>query len=416
MADRDVVVGRRDLLAAVGAAGVASIAGCANSLGGSDGADGAASDPAYSVPRGIERVEAVFNAQLEEGLHHGAQLAVYRDGEQVVDLAGGTTGPDGGDVSSDQRFLLFSCTKPLAASTVHHLLDAGTLSLDDRLVDHWPEFADEGTEKAQVTVRHALSHQAGLPAVPIDDQYGQWTSEDAIISSVENAELSFTPGETARYHLLSFGWILLGLVRKVTDQRIDRYAQEHVFDPLGMDRMVMGLPDGASDNVATLVGFDAPDRVEGRGPSPDATNQQIAQLFNQEFVHRAVVPAANGLGTASDLARFYQVYLNGGSIGDTTFVGSELVDEATSLQVEAAAEGTTQRYGLGFVMGGGLGDTYGVSVEPGAFGHAGLGTSTSWADPELGLTFAYVTNGIRDDPTNGWRLATMSETVREELG
>jgi CubicO group peptidase (beta-lactamase class C family) len=416
-----MVVGRREVLAAAGAAGVASIAGCTNFLGTSDGeanatGDGAATGASYSVPSGTDRVEAVFRSHLDQGLHHGAQLAVYREGEQVVDLAGGTTGPDGGDVSSDQRFLLFSCTKPLAAATVHHLLDEGTIALDDRLVDHWPAFADEGSEKAQVTVRHALSHQAGLPAVPIDEQYGQWTSEEAIISSVEDAELQFTPGETARYHLLSFGWILLGLVRKVTDQRIDRYAQEHVFDPLGMDRMVMGLPEGEPDDVATLTGFDAPDRVEGRGPTPDASNQQVAQLFNQEFVHRAVVPAANGLGTASDLARFYQVYLNGGSIGDTTFVGSDLVDEATSLQVEADYQGTTQRYGLGFVMGGGLNSTYGISVEPGAFGHAGLGTSTSWADPDLGLTFAYVTNGIRDDPTNTWRLSTLSETVRDELG
>ncbi len=94
-----------------------------------------------------ERIAALFDRHLEAGLHHGAQLAVYVDGEPVIDLAGGVEAPDGPDETRETRHILFSSTKPYAAVTLHSLVEEGELDYDDRVVDHWPEFADEGTER-----------------------------------------------------------------------------------------------------------------------------------------------------------------------------------------------------------------------------------------------------------------------------
>ena len=70
----------------------------------------------------------LFDRQLEVGLHHGAQLAVDHEGELVVDFAGGQPHPDGGTETSDQRHILFSCTKPYAGAAVHRL--AGEVDMD----------------------------------------------------------------------------------------------------------------------------------------------------------------------------------------------------------------------------------------------------------------------------------------------
>ena len=79
------------------------------------------------------RLEAVFDRHLDVGLHHGAQLAVYIDGDLAIDLAGGSTGPDpdAAATTPETRFLLFSCTKPYAGVCVHQLAENGDLAYDD---------------------------------------------------------------------------------------------------------------------------------------------------------------------------------------------------------------------------------------------------------------------------------------------
>src|SRR6056297_3992920 len=122
----------------------------------------------------IERLRAAFDRQLDVGLHHGAQLAVYVDGDLAIDFAGGTTGPDGEPTTPDQRHVVFSCTKPYVGVGLHQLVEAGTLDYDDPVVDHWPEFADAGTQKAEITIRQVLSHTAGIPYGEFDDRADKW--------------------------------------------------------------------------------------------------------------------------------------------------------------------------------------------------------------------------------------------------
>lgn len=424
---------RRTVLTALGVAGAGSLVGSASASDATeDDSDGDRSagdgetgstesnDGSTSfVSRGTDRVEKLFESHLEQGLHPGAQLAVYHEGELVVDLVGGTDGPGGEEVSTNSRFLLFSCTKPYAAACVHQLADRGTLDFDDPLVEHWPTFAEEGTEKAEVTIRQMLSHQAGMPAVAVDEEYDSWNDPDALAAGIEEADLDFSPGETAEYHTLSFGWLVGELVRQVTGQRIDEYAREEIFDPLEMCRTSIGIPEEEPNDVATLVGFEPYDGSDS-DPSIGSTTEEVAALFNEESVLRAVVPGANGVGPARELARFYACYLNGGEFGGTRLLGSETAEEAAAVQVEVPPGsdepvGSGQRYGLGFQLGGALPDRYGIGVPSTTYGHAGLGSSISWADPESGIAFAYVTNGIRDDYEHNVRIAAMGETVRNEL-
>ena len=345
-----------------------------------------------------ERIAALFDRHLEVGLHHGAQLAVFVDGDLVIDLAGGTTGPDGDRETHETRHVLFSCTKPYAAVTLHSLVEEGALAYDDRVVDHWPEFAEEGTDKAAITVRQVLSHTAGLQKSTIDDRPTVWSDWDTVIETLEDQDPLSPPGEVPAYHALTFGWLVGELVRRVSGTPIERAAADRVFGPLDMAQTGIGLREAEDDDVATVVGFEPFDRCRDPGEGL-GDNAAVAAPFNAETVHRAVVPAANGIGTARDMARFYACLANGGELEGTRLLEPETVERMTRLEAETESDGTLDRearFALGFWKGGTTIAPYGSLSPKHVFGHAGLGSSVGWADPEENVGFSYVTNGVRD--------------------
>jgi len=374
-------------------------------------------DPFESDP--AARVRQVFERHAAVGFHHGAQLAVYDGDERVLDLATGTVGPDGPATTPDRRHVLFSCTKPYAGVCLHHLVERGHLDYGDPVRDHWPEFADAGSEKAEATVRHVLSHQAGLPYGPFDEAYDQWGDWDAAVGAMEELEPKFRPGSTAAYHSLTYGFLVGELVRRVSGQAVDDYAREHVFDPLGMTDTSIGLPAGEPDDVATLTGFAPGERCRDAGVGLDGREDEAAALFNQEAMHRAVVPAATGVGTARDMARFYACLVNGGELDGTRVLDAETVETATSVQVEVETDATLnvpRRYALGFERAGTAWDKYGTLAPRTTFGHGGLGSIVGWGDPGSGLAMAYVTNGIRDETEHAQRACEMADAVRRAFG
>jgi CubicO group peptidase (beta-lactamase class C family) len=368
---------------------------------------------------GPERIEQLFEAHLDAGLHHGAQLAVYDGTDLVLDLAGGVSGPDGDETTADTRHLLFSCTKPYAGACLHHLRDRGVVDYDDPVVDHWPAFARGDDRKSAVTVRHVLSHQAGLPTTGLEGRPEAWTDWEAAVAAMEDAELVFEPGETAAYHSLSYGFLVGELVRRLSGTPVDEYAREHLFDPLGMTETSIGLPaDRPPETVATLVGFEPYDRCRESGAGLDTSTTDAAALFNRAEIQRAVIPAATGIGTARDVARFYAAFANGGELDGVRLLSAETVAAATTCQAEVARDGTMgvpSRYALGFGLGGTPWDKYGSLSPRSTFGHGGLGSIVGWADPG-GPAMAYVTNGVRDEYEHGARVNTMADAVRTVFG
>ena len=368
------------------------------------------------APDDRERFERLFDEHVEVGLHHGAQLAVYDDGELVADLAGGITGPEAEAeaVTPDQRFVFFSSTKPLTGVCVHRLSEEGSLDYDDPVVEYWPEFADRGSSKADVTIRHVLSHQGGFPVGEFDLRTDDWTDWDAVVAAMEEIECSFEPGETAAYHPMNYGWVLGELVRRVTGTPIGEYVESTVFEPLEMDDTFLGLPEEVEDDVATLVAFDEFDRARDPERGLEGDNADAARNFNRESYHRAAMPAASCVGTARDLARFYACLANGGELDGTRVLEEETVERATEVQVEVEQDGTLgvpSRYAMGFVRGGTTTGNYGTLSPSRVFGHAGLGSSVGWADPE-GLALAYVTNGIREGYEHAARTSAMADAAR----
>jgi CubicO group peptidase (beta-lactamase class C family) len=360
-----------------------------------------AADSVGMDAQALKRVEELFRKQIEQELHPGAALAVYRHGQLVLDLYYGLADRElGKPVSHDTMFILYSSTKPLAAACLHLLWEWGKLDWDDPVVKHWPGFGKNGKEG--VTIRHVLTHQGGFPDTPGSLTWKKWHDWDAIARAMEDIVPEYQPGEVMAYHPRNFGWVIGELVRRIDGRLFNQFLSEEITMPLGMNDAYVGLPPELEDRVSRVHAMD------------DCDRPGMIPLYNKPEVHQAVQPSGGGITTARDLARFYAMMGNGGALDGAQILKPETVAEVTGLQIEGIdySLGQQMRRGLGLVL---TDYRMGASPEAGrrTFGHGGAGTSIGWADPDLGLAVAFITNGFRCNETNNPRLAAISQAVRE---
>ena len=180
----------------------------------------------------LSLIDGVVAEGLAKKRMPGCVVAVGRKGNIVYLKAYGNrqVEPEEVAMTTDTIFDLASLTKPLATATsVMKLVEQGKIRLHDRVEQYLPEFGNNG--KQQITVYHLLTHQGGLTPdnALADYQDGPKKAWERICALGLRAE----PGEKFIY--TDVGYIVLGeLVRRVTDQRIDAFAQTQIFEPLGM--------------------------------------------------------------------------------------------------------------------------------------------------------------------------------------
>ena len=353
-------------------------------------------------PIAVQELEALFRKQIDQGLHPGAVLAVYRHGKLAVDLWGGLADDAAGTpVQSDTMFILYSSTKPLAAACLHILWERGQLAWDDTVAQYWPGFAKRGKES--VTIRHILTHRGGFPETPPELSWDRWQDWDFVVECMEDIIPDYPAGQIMAYHPRNFGWVIGELVRRIDGRHIGVFLREEIFDPLGLHDGYVGLPAELEPRVSRIHAME------------DCDRPGMIRPYNRPEVHQAVHPAGGGIFTARDLARFYAMMGNGGELDGVRILKPESVAEATALQLEANdfSLGTRMRRSLGLVLDDSrMGATDKAGDGLGTFGHGGAGTSVGWADPAMGLAVAYITNGFRASATNNPRLAAISRAVR----
>ncbi len=360
-----------------------------------------AADTVQMDPQALGSVEQLFREQIENGVHPGAALAVYRYGQPALDLYGGVAdGETGKPVDHDTMFVLYSSTKPLAAACLHILWERGKLAWDDPVAKYWPGFAQKG--KDAITVRHILTHQGGFPETPAELTWDKWRDWDAVVHAMEMAVPTYGPGEVIAYHARNFGWVIGELVRRIDGRPFNAFLREEITGPLGMDDTYVGLPPSLEGRVSRIHAMEDCDRPE------------MVSTYNLPEVHQAVHPAGGGITTGRDLARFYAMMERGGTLDGVQVLKPETVAEVTKLQVEGI-DVTSQQYvqrSLGLMLGSPrMGSSGTVDIH--TFGHGGAGTSVGWADPDSGLAVAIITNGFRANESNDARLAALSQAVRD---
>ena len=331
----------------------------------------------------------------------GGALAVYLDGQSVVDVWTGWS-DRAGQVpwSADTGAMVFSATKGAASTVIHRLVDRGLIDYDVPVAQYWPEFGANG--KAAITVRELLGHRAGLThlnGASRSDLLDHMTMEARMAAAAPGPER----GKPA-YHALTYGWLVSGLARAVTGVGMRELFRTELAGPLGVDGLHLGRPPADAPTVAAEIIM--PQRSR-RNPVVDLVAPRAAAALRYGGMGAFYFPgvmdtvrggipfldteaaALNGVATARGLARLYGALANGGQIDGTQLLSPRLVAGLTgshTLELDRTI-GVPLAFHLGYHA-----IPFGP-VLPG-FGHVGLGGSLGWADPASGLAIGFVHNRL----------------------
>lgn len=270
------------------------------------------------VSPGFERVQQAFESLFAEYGEAGAAVTLIHQGQTVVNLWAGTRDKDAQRPWLEStRSNVFSASKAVVAVAVMQLVERGVLSLDQKIADLWPEFAQSG--KQNISIRQVLIHRSGVnafhPKVPDGDIY-DW---DRITQWIAEETPWWIPGEKQGYSPLIYGWILGEVVRRASGSNsFNDYVQQYIAGPLGLS-WAFGLRDEELSEIADVTGLKSPGGQKSGGLLADSIRNDprglTAKAFsnppslmigtNQPPWRQAQIPAANGHASAKDLAHFY---------------------------------------------------------------------------------------------------------------
>ncbi|MFF9808649.1 serine hydrolase domain-containing protein [Streptomyces coeruleorubidus] len=381
-----------------------------------------------TVAEGFEPVRDAFLRNFGTLGERGAAVAVYRDGQRVVDLWAGTKDVDGTDPwERGTAQVVRSATKGVAAAVLLLLHQRGQLDLDAPVGHYWPEFKARGKER--VLVRHVLNHRAGLPVLDHPLTPAQALDPLRGPEAVASQAPAWEAGTDHGYHALTYGWLLDELVRRVTGQGTGAWLASKITGPLGLD-LWLGLPDAEAGRVGRVGRVEGPEPAGGLRARPkrsvteayedpaSLTRRAFAAITpfpdqNDPAYRAAALPATNAIATADGLARFYATL-----IGDTAGAARLFTPETVGLARAEESAGPDRvlvvgtRFGLGYMLHG----SASPFLTPGSFGHPGRGGALGFADPDTGIAFGYVTNGFRKTVTADPRAQGLVRAVRGALG
>jgi CubicO group peptidase (beta-lactamase class C family) len=359
--------------------------------------DGLPAKPPAAVGMSATRL-AKINRALERGIlaggFPGASIVVGRKGFAVWERGLGriTWSRDAAVVVPNRTIYdLASLTKVVATTTAIMILyDEGKLRLDDPVWRYVPAFA--GGAKNNVTIRQLLTHRSGLPAGRdiwrIADS--PWEAREAVIAS------ALMPGcpPGACYEYSDIGPDILGFVAEaITGERLDKFLEKRVWDPLGMTDTYFNPPESLRSRTAPT----AVTSTRGYPLQGEVHDDNAAALGG-------VAGHAGLFSTVSDLSIFAQMLLNGGTYGGVRIVSDTAVEVFTTRVAGSRALGwDTCRgdYGCG---------TY---LSEDAFGHTGFTGTSMWIDPERDMFVILLTNRVYD--ARARRPAKVISDVRADI-
>ena len=359
----------------------------------------------------FDRLRQRAEREVDERLP-ACQFAVAKDGE----LLGFETISRTGAETNDTRFLMWSCTKALVAGVVWQLVGEGLLDVEQRVAHYLPEFATNG--KDVVTVDHVLQHTAGFPMAPMGPR--SWGTSEGRRLTFAKWRLEWEPGTRFQYHALSAWWVLAELIVEVTGNDHRDEVRRRISEPLRLPTVQLGVPEAEQGDIAKLkvVGQRATEeerRAAGLDWSvptaePAAPGDIVATpaievppvlvlSLGTPAAQEAGIPGGGAVATAAELALYYQALLrNPGDLWDP-----EVLADGTGVvrntfpdlpKWHLPANRTRGLVVRGDHEGAHWMMHFGPGTSPRTFGHDGAGGQIAWADPESGLSFVFLTNGM----------------------
>lgn len=367
------------------------------------------------------KVEALLQRLIESGDEIGLQVAAYRGEELIVDAWAGVADERSSlAVGGDTLFSCWSVTKGFTATCLHVLMDRGKIECDTPIAESWPEFAVQG--KHTITLRHVLTHTAGIPQVPANATPETIVDWDAMSAAVASLAPLWAPGEKVGYHAWTYGWIAGEVLRRVDGRTIAQFAREELCEPLGISDFYLGIPAAIEHRVAWVqheAGSSAPAKTQALRDVVLPSLITTAATINRPAVRRATLPATGGIMNARAIAKHYAMLANGGVLNGTRILSQRQIDLARRChgdQQDCVLDMRLRR-GLGYCLGGAA-EVFGderMGRGGGEFGHPGLGGSIGFADPQRRLSFGFAKTLLKTTQPNASAAYSIAELIRREL-
>jgi CubicO group peptidase (beta-lactamase class C family) len=359
----------------------------------------------------------------------GAAVAGFVDGELVVNMWGGWQDA-GSEIPWHQGTLapVFSGSKGLTSTCLHLLAERGVIDLNVPVSTYWPEFAQSG--KADITVSMVLSHRSGVigPQQRMSpDEVLDW---DHVCSALAASAPWWTPGTAQGYHMVTFGFILGEVIKRVTGQTVGEILRAEIAEPFGAD-VFIGLPGEHHGRCADMINkphvrelledAGAPERptslaehrkaglsvAMGFISDDEVGSQSMDRWRSMEF------PATNAHVSALGMATFYNAMAQGKVLSrdlmDLCRTSQGGFDTDLVLGPRVADHG----WGLGYMLN--QRQVNGPNAR--MFGHGGSGGSFAFVDLENGIAYAYVMNFFDKTKANADpRSTALSDQIYAALG
>ncbi len=378
-------------------------------------------------PRFVDLASQFSRFQDQRSKCGGAALAVYFQGEKVVDIFTGQKSATEA-WTQDTLSICYSTGKGVLATLAHILVSEGFLNYDQAVCEYWPEFAKNG--KQNITLRHILSHQSGLFDIRnIIAQASEMADWQHMLQVLENAQSRFDIGHGNAYQALTFGWLVGGVLEKATKQPLSVLMQQYLVEPLNLNGAYFGVPRSELNRVAKPLPkpiqvapnvspseskkSKKPKRnlseklIEFSGQNPqDFLDAMVPKgmrnfSFFDDATIQSVIPAANGAFTADSLAKIYAMLANRGQWQGHTLINEDRFNALSAIQNHKRDRvmPIPMQWRLGYhrIL------SMGKRAKNG-FGHIGYNGSGAWCDPDRQLSFAYTHNFATGSITGDYRL------------
>jgi len=361
-------------------------------------------------PAALTKLSAFLNRCVSDKVFPGCRVYASQNGQVIFDKSFGYFDySKQTPVSANTIYDVASVTKVLSTTlAVMKLYEEGSLQLDKRLRDYLPWTA--GTDKANITVRSMLLHQAGLKSwIPFYKE-----TLDSTTSTLRSDIYHFTPAEgwntrvanslfirnnykdtiwkrildqpleiTGRYNYSDLDFYFLKeIVERISGTSLDVYVQKNFYTPMGL----------------TDISYNPLKKFPQNRIAPTENDQLFRHQQLQGYVHDQGAALLGGVAghagifaTAGDVASIFEMLLNNG-----IYKGRRYFSEAT-VRLFTAYNSSVSRRGLGFDKPNNNRNDAGPTAERCSgytFGHQGFTGTCAWADPATGIVFVFLSNRV----------------------
>lgn len=332
----------------------------------------------------------------------GASVCIQDSkGRSLVDLWGGTCADGQTPWTRDTLSIVFSCTKAATALCAQLLIERGQLDPDAKVTKYWPEFSENG--KDQTTVRDMLGHRSGVPALRATVKADGFLNFDYMAERLAGETPFWEPGTAHGYHLVTFGWTVGELIRRISGKSLGHFFYDEIAGPRSLNFHI-GLAESEFDRTSKLRLFT---------PNPDEALSEFAKAMMADQSGLQALAFTNNGGWYFDTPESWQAEIGGaGGISNArglagmfrTVLGSDAMFSRARVDAmrTPVSEGDDltlcipTRFGEGFMLSidnrNLPGEGNSAVMGDGAFGHVGMGGSLGFADPDAKFSFGYSMN------------------------